>query len=956
MSTNRKYRQVAELLKLRVETRNKVRALLGADEKEAMASLNALRRKRSAREVAQIEKVLRDDPLGRGTLVPQLFPAAPQVQDHFHRTEVLPLHKQIELIAVHAAENIDKIQRFTDSLAHLNESIIQRKFDEADLLVAAMLSEYGYSHLLLRKAALIIVSTDAGRTVNSDAILASAGLDKNFAIPTSLLHCYKEEFDHLSVKRSIMNLGASGAYSRFTRDICRIVFHPFAKDSYDLSELLLSAAQSSLIDSIQLALVNNHLLSDELTLLLSPFFSVLERAAPDVDAIAALYEDQGDEGEHLFYKHSSAWLESRDVISFKALNDTFYDQPEAEYNETNPRILSVITSWVADISMAELATSQHLTRHSNQTLRALENAGTLSRSAVFNLLVLTSEGDIALTDEQLVAIMGRTRDLAKTINTTHLSHFARLSRTKFAKLILYLLIAKKSKNEFDDHHLRRLLQEIVINEHSRDIVKLFEALQAASPEVATYAYEVCTEDFIAKLYHLVESPADITETRANLHRWMGGVKGEQIYFDRARTILIDHQLNKIRGEIDDNRIYVDITRFLEWFNDEAMGELTVVLAGALHRNDAPLESASQIVAFIEKCYFHFCSNKIFGIASYLGRRIRHGTFKGHLYSGVISLERNDKYKDLMAEANFQQRWSRWKEGYEGRINDIIRDRLHVESSTKKDALIKPTQNVAAKLDTLTACARAIATNYLDKGTALGSGLIIAEYCWRLAEIDLKSVNAFLKNQKAELTNISLLNEMKTASVDGDRAKEFVRELIRAINEKFMAMYNWFKRPVNVSPKASVPLLYRAVVAEVQATFPDFSTPTDYVEDDEIELMGGAYHVLYDSLYVVVYNAAKHGKQNGEIRRTFQLAPSRDAMKALHVTLTSDIKDVDGEVEVSDRLTVKPDDDISNAQLSETRSGLRKLHHLQQTDKNFRIEKITCEQRQVTVSYSYALEH
>ncbi len=51
---------------------------------------------------------------------------------------------------------------------------------------------------------------------------------------------------------------------------------------------------------------------------------------------------------------------------------------------------------------------------------------------------------------------------------------------------------------------------------------------------------------------------------------MGQTSGEKVYLDRARTLLIDHRINKVRNELDDNRIYVDVARFHEWFDDELL--------------------------------------------------------------------------------------------------------------------------------------------------------------------------------------------------------------------------------------------------------------------------------------------------------------------------------------------------------------------------------------------------
>ncbi|XIH66360.1 hypothetical protein C1N59_20965 (plasmid) [Pantoea sp. SGAir0183] len=167
------------------------------------------------------------------------------------------------------------------------------------------------------------------------------------------------------------------------------------------------------------------------------------------------------------------------------------------------------------------------------------------------------------------------------------------------------------------------------------------------------------------------------------------------------------------------------------------------------------------------------------------------------------------------------------------------------------------------------------------------------------------------------------------------------------------MYGWFKRPLSVSPKASLSLLYKAVVAEVKETFPQFDADTKFDEENDIELVGGPYHVLYDAFYVVIYNAAKHGKPSSDLARKFEID---EKLSKVVVTISSDLKEEDSVINVNERLKITSESDIDNAQSSEERSGIRKLYHLQRNDSKFRIEKIISENRQVTISVSYSLEH
>lgn len=222
---------------------------------------------------------------------------------------------------------------------------------------------------------------------------------------------------------------------------------------------------------------------------------------------------------------------------------------------------------------------------------------------------------------------------------------------------------------------------------------------------------------------------------------------------------------------------------------------------------------------------------------------------------------------------------------------------------------------------------------------------------------MRSVSSYLKGQKPALLRQDILSELISSHINKDLAKEFNRELIHLMNEKLKTMHGWFKKPVSVAPKASLSLLYRAVVAEVKLYFPTLEVDTEYEENEDIEIMGGAYHVLYDALYVVVYNAAKHGRKEGRIERAFTIFRSpKGGSGSIVVRLSSEIDECESEELVNEKLKVLPEDDIDNAQLSEVRSGIRKLHQLQRVDPRFKLIKLSCENRKVSAIMSYDLEH
>ena len=945
-----------ELKSLRIDNRNKIRALVRMSVRDRVLAMEKLREINDSSELSRIENVIRSIHYGSITLIPELFPKTPQTKENYSRLEELSLSKQLAMLEIYINHNFNKLALFFQKLKALNNQIIQKDFVSADESIHQIHESTGYSHLLLRKAVLLQSLSGNESTLNfTTTFLKSCGVGTNNLIVNSLLQCYQTKQDYLILKKSLLNLNDKGKLNQYTRDMTRYAFHPISINEDDLKSQLYSSFQSSLVDAIIFLKqnyfyikVNNNTLDK-----LKKCFSLIEECSIDINAVSAYYNSLDDldiDNESLFFKHSSAWFENDTFIKYRLLLDFYYDDPDSKFSKINMEVSKQVDSWIKINQISDILNND-ITNHAYENLKVLEKNGLITKTAIFNRLSYENDGFFFITEESLYKLMSVTIDLDKTINVGVLKNAAKITDSIESKIIYYLLIAKKSKNESDSFYLRRIVQNISLSNHNGSIVEFLDHISKKSQEVAEYMYEVFTEDFLARLPHIITKTPQITETRAALHKWMGEKTGKKAFLDRARTLLIDHQINRVRNEIDDNRIYVDGARFIEWAKDEVAQDISTVLTNITHVDIKDYADDPQLIHIIEKSYFAFCNNNIFGISSYLGRRIRHGTFKGHLYNNVINIER--KYPNLLRDQHVNLKWNQWKVNYESCINKIILDHLHVESNSKREGLLKPNLKNLNKHEIAYACAYFIAKDYIESKNTNNSILIILEYCWRMAEVDLKNVNHFLKSKKNELHNSPLLDEMKNHSHSrvNESTRDFVRDLQTTINEKLTSMYGWFKRPLSVSPKASLPLLYQAVVAEVKESFVTFDADTSFTEEDDIELVGGPYHVLYDAFYVVIYNAAKHGKDTGNLSRVFAVHDRK-----VLVTISSEIKDCDNEKDVNDRLMITSDSDIANAQSSEVRSGIRKLYHLQSTDANFKIEEIFCSNRKVTISISYSLEH
>lgn len=947
-----------ELKRFDVKTRNKIRAILSSKNDNAISSLSALRSKLGKAQVEALEAVLNSSALTRAARKSNPFPKKPPFFDALYENRDTGLQELLGVIENGARFHETRLTKLAGSLQKIDSLYAAGDFVGCRDHILETLNKHGWSHALLRRIVLIRENLREGSVDDRiEELLLQAGIKG--VVVSSLIHAYTRDQNILMIKRSILNIADRGAINRYTRTLSRLSVQPFVTEAQDLGSFLSEVMKCSLIDAIILAKYNSHLFRIDDFVSLAKIANALGQPRL-FEPLVETYDATDSEGEYAFFKQSSAWLEYEPVRQYRMLIDTYYDASRecdfllpAEQEEN-------LRKWVGDTAVHELVGKSQFTKHSYPALARLELAGTVTRSAIFNYWLTKSEGQIGFEKEDLLTLMGLTRDLARTVPIKAVRTAAMLAKDELVKLILLLLLAKRSKNELDNFLLRKLLEDIAFTHHDGSLVKLVEAYELPHPYVAEYIYDIATEDFLAKLTKLAPHRADIPEVRASLHEWMAKFTGDEHFLQRARAVRIDHQINRVRNEIDDHRIYVDPSRFSSWIEDEMMIELNNALTstGSGKKGVSVTCDEAVISLVMVQSYQAFCSNAVFGIASYIGRRIRHGTFHGHLYSSVInSMEKSEKFSKLFQSSQFAAKWSRWKDAYNQAVEEIIADRLHVYSKAKPLGLLTPETYSPAKQEVLAAAVANISSNYAETTSTADISHTITDYCWRLAELDLVAVVRYLKAQQTPLKNEEFLNEElvpAAGSIDPKLADTFRRELEMSIDRKLSTMFGWFKRPSIVAPKASVSLLFAATVAEIRDTIQDFNPQDADSSDEEIELVGGFYHLVYDSLAIVVGNAAKYADRTRPLKRRFQVVPGKE--KRLIVEISSAIKPTDDPGEISSHIEGRKNANFHDANMYDKKSGISKLLLLASNRKDFELGQYAVNGHEVQVRLVYALEH
>lgn len=951
-------RRFEALKRLDTKSRNKLRAILSNGEVNAITSLAKLRQKLGKNQLDALEIVLNSSVPLKAVQRPAPFPKIPPFIDTLQLHRGVSLEEHLSIIESNAIEFKERLIRVAKSFHEIDSAYAAGEIESCRQRICTSIALDGWSHAILRRIVLIRENRPAGKEDEKIENLVQQA-DLKSVVVSSLIHLYSLDQSYLTIKRSILNIADRGAINRYSRTISRLAVHPFARTKQELATLLSEVEKCSLIDAVILAKFNSHLFRIE-------DFEAIAEIANELgcvnlfERLVATYDTRDSDSEYVFFKQSSAWLEYEPIRRYRILLDNYFDTSNDDVNDLPDGLAGVVHEWVGDAKLNNLVGNAPFTKHGYPTLAQLEISGTATRSAIFNYWLYHSDGQIGFERDDLFTLMGLTQDLARTVPINGVRTAAKLATDGLVRLILLLLLAKRSKNELDSFHLRKLLEEVAIKNHGGSLVKLVEAYEVTHPYVAEYIYDIATEDFLAKLNKLAPHRADIPEIRASLHEWKARFGNDEYFLQRARAVRIDHQLNRVRNEIDDHRIYVDPSRFISWIEDEMMIELNGALTstGSGKKGIAVNCDETILSLVVSQCYNAFCSNSVFGIASYIGRRIRHGTFHGHLYSSVVNqIEKNERFQSLLHSLPFAAKWSAWKDAYNLSVEGIIRDRLHISSKAKPLGLLQPEVYGPHKIEILNAAVKTLSTAYAETKSVAGIDQIIIDYCWRLAESDLTAVTNYLRAQRIPLKNLSFLdNELlpSAAPTNSKLAEAFRRELELAIDRKFVAMFGWFKRPSIVAPKASLSLLFNAIVAEVKDTIPDFNPQEDENSNGEVELVGGVYHIVYDSLAVVVANAAKHGDRSRPVRRNFEIVLGKK--KLLAVNISSSIRPSDHPAVVSEIIEARKRANFQDANLYQGRSGISKLMLLAHNRQDFSLEQYEVLGNEVKVRLTYALEH
>lgn len=657
-----------------------------------------------------------------------------------------------------------------------------------------------------------------------------------------------------------------------------------------------------------------------------------------IRALDDLYESS-DVGFGLyFFKEAFLLLEVDDVFKYRTVHSALFNIVERKEDRRTPFERSLLADYFSPVeNISELGTVPPFQKICLHQYSA-DEACHFQKSTALVYFLERSDGDIGGRENDFVALMSRTMAIGAICPQQYIESIKEKSNSSELKIVAVALSHIKQRTQLKEHELRSILQEAATSKFEGNYTKLLEHIYDISISVAEHLVLTSDETFLSKLFQIMPNPNAAIQERANILEWYGSKTGDSTIIDRAKNLRIDVQINKERGTIDDSRIYVDPVKFTQWINNQVLDRFAILL-DSLPQTVEPLiapvawdnvktgiDPYEQLASLILECYEEFCSNKVYGIASYLGRRIRHGTLKGTGYNDVAALHKQPRFSNLFDSLEFNKAYSDWLENYAKALDELRDKYLYIQNKNKPDGLIF--------LDFRSTPKKLVATHLLHdilKSFALTKSCVeipylIMEYCWRIIGEDLSSIRKLVMEKKSQYGVFRVPHSLAYQCKQRD-LQQFCQELNSAAAERFRTIELWFQKPSIASPSADITLLFKAVVSEIKSQFPEF-LPKVIVDEQGFMLDGGAYHVIYDALFILIYNVAENGDPIGELKMILELK-ELGGRKQVDINIFSQINRSQNMDCVEKSIISALQEDCEDAMVIEGRSGIKKLRGMEQ---------------------------
>lgn len=742
---------------------------------------------------------------------------------------------------------------------------------------------------------------------------------------------------------SICNKVTNSDIPRNIKHILKTFIAHVPLDDTHYMEVLNAHLSFSLFDAVLYAHSMNKLGYPTKKLILPPQLELTLNELSELPMDISFYGNKTGENYDLsYFREAYLLVELEDNFRYKTIHGSHYSPPLERERIKRPYEKKQLTEYYSEInSLNDLRSSSDENQNINLVRYCAKTSNFAENSAALTYYLSLVDGIINNEEEEtFIKLMSFTSDVAYTIEPEHLTTIKNRAVNQDLRMISLCLLVESKQDTCDltEHEFRKRLQELIKSQHNENIVETLANYSEISPSVTQYLVQTFDETFLSRLFDLNGTTNTALETRADILEWYGKTYSEQPALDRAKNIRIDIQIHKHIQHINDARIYADPTRVIAWINDNCIHKMVLALDEIIkdEKPDLNINWAKignkitpeyELGNLVALCYHEFVSNSLYGVSSYLGRRIRHGTVKGNAVAGVKNILNHPDYEPLKLDPIFMDAWNDWIANYTQVFEDLVLKYFHIQKKgSTPDGLLSPLINTEHKFKVANALIESLYDSFKKIDNVAEAPALIIEFCWRLIAEDLILVKRHLYKKKEHVSKFTIRDrsQLKHPKL----AQRFVQELQVVVSEKFKLIDSWFNKPSYASPSAELSLLYKVAIEDVQSKSEDFY-PNIIEDKSDLVIYGEQYFSIFDALEIIIKNIAEHGDKKGQLKFTSKLEKNNDSSELIITARSSFSKNLPYESAkeiIEDKMASKV---FSDANLVDKGSGIKKLRSMQE---------------------------
>ena len=831
-------------------------------------------------------------------------------------------------------------------LEAINLQALEGDFERAEQLLGSFVQDFGISLTALFKALSCRNSAKPRSDGKPDfnSVVAPFLSPHRELLAVAFEDSIDQNHDYLRVRRSYLDFVSAERVDPSESPIIFDMYSPRHVDREIVAQRLQAFGRWGAIDSLfclmRQSLIAQHqgdgvLSSEMLATVPNLVRECWEEAFKSVDLNSFVRmigaSDQFFERE--VFAHAFAWSEYPDILNYRMNIEQSVGGRLDGIFPTAGTVVQGFCEPVDNVSslMSEGSTSLDISRINPG------ECGAFHRTVA--LVTSIEDAGVTPTDgRQLCLLLDETIDVANMLSPAELKTF--LPPRPSDLLYSYLrsaLLHDQEPTKVSNYALRRALQKLVRDDFDGSLVDLIKHLDSKNGHVSTHLFNMCSESFLTELYQLYELSDEVTEAQTTILEWRGQKKDDPEAALRAKSQRLNLRLRKVRGAIEETRIYVDPLRFLDWIQDQKSSELRALagLANEINSDSSTsvslqdqlknkIEPRLRLLKLLDDCYQEFCTNKIYGVTSFIGRRIRHGTLHGHLVLEIRPLIQKTIDQFRMSAPQFGAWLENWYREFDRSVKLMAADEMHVRSKDHQQGLIIARLDEPQKVQITTRMLSEIGKSLVDRPGIAATMAAIQEYCWLAFEVDLKRARNAVEQLRRAYIIPNDQHVETLGSETGGQVGNAIRQINGEVQRRFEIVQAWLTRPSNLSPSATVEMLVQAVLNEIQQRYENFRPNCKYSCQEEIDLLGHRFHFFYDALYILVDNAAKHGRADGDLEVTVSVDRSDSEYVDLVVEIRSDLQDVS---EAAEKINFAMSAEVGDAMVENRQSGIRKLRGL-----------------------------